>query len=909
MEQNTIQWLGPPCCRRGTFSFYKSVCHRPEDGAPVKVWTLGEFYYVRCGPQEPVCIAEVTLLWEDQKQGHLLASSRLYFLPEDTPKGRTGEHGEDEVLGLSKKIVIRVEDLVNWTCLEPPQWKHSCPKSNGLHIPDSPPSEPQEVKTEDASPVVQQKVKVLSYPQYCRFRSLQKRTQNQTGSPSLQDPHMFALGGLKMALHNTRVMYCRDIFNHPSLGTSPSLMSQFGCTSLSLKGRPRKRRGRDGSGSEHQNFSQSESWGERMKENVMGDVEMGWEGSWLPHPEEQLFLDRLLVFMERRGSPISKVPNLGFKKIDLFLMYSVVKKLGGYDTVTSQRLWKTVYNELGGSPGSTSAATCTRRHYEKLMLPYEQHIKGGTQELSKPKATASATATSAAATSAAATATSAAATATSAAATATSAAATATAAAATATAASAAAAATAASAAAIRKPVRGKGAQGSTKKNRVTSQAIPPDGAVVRKRGRPPGKRNTKVLARGRVERTPVMARPRKELVAIKEATLPVFQQLRVSQAPTSITPLPHQPKVNEEGKMEREALAPSSLSGQSKLQIGGSLERFSPTKGMCPLDLFKARLGLSGVGGPERTAQDPSIPHPTALLNQNKARSPETPENFQHQCSGCGLDNTSWTAGAKDGQTTRPPLPPLKILPLDIDCSLQLRQLMRTRLGSAHMNSFTKRLSEALAQDLSKTYQPNGHTLPVSQDQAIPLNLSKKATTKRSSDDMEVRDSQHQNCGELQAKRMKMEPEDTCLALKRNGGLSEVPMVQDEPADLSSPRRARALLPSRTSLVLAGSAAACISPHANLDVSSGSVFPSSVFSSPATLKQESELVPVDLKLGTTPVWKTDPKVTAVCQNSGPKVEQLSQSMPYEDSKLQDYKVPSLKGLSSSDLSKPSQSC
>lgn len=36
-----------------------------------------------------------------------------------------------------------------------------------------------------------------------------------------------------------------------------------------------------------------------------------------------------------------------------------------YQQVTARRLWKKVYDELGGSPGSTSAATCTRRHYEK----------------------------------------------------------------------------------------------------------------------------------------------------------------------------------------------------------------------------------------------------------------------------------------------------------------------------------------------------------------------------------------------------------------------------------------------------------------------------------------------------------------------------------------------------------------
>ncbi len=32
---------------------------------------------------------------------------------------------QDEVLAVSKKIVVRVEDLVKWTCQEPPQWKRS----------------------------------------------------------------------------------------------------------------------------------------------------------------------------------------------------------------------------------------------------------------------------------------------------------------------------------------------------------------------------------------------------------------------------------------------------------------------------------------------------------------------------------------------------------------------------------------------------------------------------------------------------------------------------------------------------------------------------------------------------------------------------------------------------------------
>lgn len=56
--------------------------------------------------------------------------------------------------------------------------------------------------------------------------------------------------------------------------------------------------------------------------------------------------------------------------------------------ITVRRQWKHVYDELGGNPSSTSAATCTRRHYERLLLPYERHIKGEQDKplpLTKPR--------------------------------------------------------------------------------------------------------------------------------------------------------------------------------------------------------------------------------------------------------------------------------------------------------------------------------------------------------------------------------------------------------------------------------------------------------------------------------------------------------------------------------------------
>uniref|UniRef100_A0A3B5L4F5 Uncharacterized protein n=1 Tax=Xiphophorus couchianus TaxID=32473 RepID=A0A3B5L4F5_9TELE len=240
------QWVGAPSCQRGSYAFYKSVSSRAQPDGPLQVWKLGEFYFIQCGPEDPVCIAEVTLLWEDQARRHLLASARLYFLPEDTPKGRTREHGEDEVLAVSRKMVVRVEDLVKWSRADLAGW------SGGPM--------PLVVKTNGLSQ--RQTVKVLSYPQYCRFRSLQRRIQDGARGPALQDPYLLALGAIKV-LPNIRVMYCRDTFNHPTLESSACFSWQFRCPSLSLRGRPRKRKGRDSKDSP--TSGQPESWIEKMK--------------------------------------------------------------------------------------------------------------------------------------------------------------------------------------------------------------------------------------------------------------------------------------------------------------------------------------------------------------------------------------------------------------------------------------------------------------------------------------------------------------------------------------------------------------------------------------------------------------------------------------------------------------------
>ncbi|XP_023818194.1 AT-rich interactive domain-containing protein 5B [Oryzias latipes] len=791
MEHNAIQWLGAPSCQRGSYSFYKSVSSQAQHDGPVRVWRLGEFYCVRCGPQDPVCIAEVTLLWEDQTRHHLLASARLYFLPEDTPKGRTREHGEDEVLAVSRKMVVRVEDLVRWSCATPASW--SCRQKlqaggpNGLHRPLQMADTPEQDSKDglgDQTEAELQGVKVLSYPQYCRFRSLQRRIQDGARGPSLEDPHLLALGGVKVLPH-TRLMYCRDTFNHPALESSACFSWQFRCSSLSLRGRPRKKRGHDSKDS--LSCSQSESWIDRMKENVMGSVEVSCEGSWLPHPEEQLFLDQLYAFMDRHGSPIHKVPNLGFKKIDLFLMYSVVKRLGGYRKVTTERLWKVVYNELGGCPGSTSAATCTRRHYERLMLPYEEHLRAGGAhfkvpeclEPPKPQAMRG------------------------------------------------------------RRPLpRGRRPGPKAKERKTSAPPHPPAimdpnaAAVKRGRGRPPGTRNKATLIaqaklqaqqQTRVQPPPPETQPATNgrgaptassaHRAVQPPLLPVNLPLTPELSPMSATFLPFQPQQRELKPDLPGPAAPAPtvlLSALPRHFVGGSLSGFSPIKGVCPLDVFRSRVSLQrGLEGPALTPQDPAQNRPAVFPLQPKPDAPSPSTDQLHpphnRCSGCSGDEGGQRGGGRDGRT-RPPLPPLRVLPLNLDCSVQVCQLMRTRhLDPTQLQSFTRRLSEALSQDLSP--KPPCSPITPPPEQALPLNLSKRVPPKRPGPEGPGAGwlAMNGNSDPLSSKRSRSgsleKAQDLRLGVRSGceGDVGAGPGVelssQEEPADLSSPSRIRAFL------------------------------------------------------------------------------------------------------------------
>ncbi|XP_042169314.1 LOW QUALITY PROTEIN: AT-rich interactive domain-containing protein 5B-like, partial [Oncorhynchus tshawytscha] len=133
MEPNSLTWVGSPCGFHGPYIFYKAF--RFDIEANPRILSVGDFFLVRCRPGEPLCIAELQLLWEERSRKLLLSSSKLYFLPEDTPQGRTVSHGEDEVLAASEKVVVKLQDLVRWTVWDSSGW------SRGLKAAPLKPSE------------------------------------------------------------------------------------------------------------------------------------------------------------------------------------------------------------------------------------------------------------------------------------------------------------------------------------------------------------------------------------------------------------------------------------------------------------------------------------------------------------------------------------------------------------------------------------------------------------------------------------------------------------------------------------------------------------------------------------------------------------------------------------------------
>ncbi|KAG7281168.1 hypothetical protein CRUP_032871, partial [Coryphaenoides rupestris] len=93
-----------------------------------------------------------------------------------------------------------------------------------------------------------------------------------------------------------------------------------------------------------------------------------------PFPEErENFLQQLYKFMEDRGTPINKRPVLGYRNLNLFKLYRLVHKLGGFDSIESGSVWKQVYQDLGIPVLNSAAGYNVKCAYRKYLNGFEEY--------------------------------------------------------------------------------------------------------------------------------------------------------------------------------------------------------------------------------------------------------------------------------------------------------------------------------------------------------------------------------------------------------------------------------------------------------------------------------------------------------------------------------------------------------
>ncbi|ELV09321.1 AT-rich interactive domain-containing protein 3A [Tupaia chinensis] len=77
-------------------------------------------------------------------------------------------------------------------------------------------------------------------------------------------------------------------------------------------------------------------------------------------PKRKEFLDDLFGFMQKRGTPVNRIPIMAKQVLDLFMLYVLVTEKGGLVEVINKKLWREVTKGLHLPTSITSAAFTLR---------------------------------------------------------------------------------------------------------------------------------------------------------------------------------------------------------------------------------------------------------------------------------------------------------------------------------------------------------------------------------------------------------------------------------------------------------------------------------------------------------------------------------------------------------------------
>ncbi|XP_042867634.1 uncharacterized protein LOC122250329 [Penaeus japonicus] len=348
----------------------------------------------------------------------------------DVAQKKVSEH---EVVSLSEKVVLRAEDVIGWMrAAGGVKWDRGllgvyCPPTQDTNAPTDAHYTPPISGALDIKEIMREKkligdvvepnslhIIILAFDKYCRMRALLKRLEG-VEEEFMRSRIIVALGGFVVPSRRTRMLFCRDVFDYPELEGHDLLCNHlFDASNESLlplpaapklQGRPRKKRKKP-TDSESESSETSEDIRPRLKgkpgltakpnglrvldrkstsRSHLSQVKSDFSTPALNRLIEVDFMSKLHKFMKDRNTPITRLPHIGYRQLNVFELFTRVQQLGGFDAVTEKKLWKLLYDEMSGSTTSSSSSanppqnaqsfsSIMKRHYERLLLPYEKFL-------------------------------------------------------------------------------------------------------------------------------------------------------------------------------------------------------------------------------------------------------------------------------------------------------------------------------------------------------------------------------------------------------------------------------------------------------------------------------------------------------------------------------------------------------
>uniref|UniRef100_A0A7N8WQ70 AT-rich interactive domain-containing protein 1B-like n=1 Tax=Mastacembelus armatus TaxID=205130 RepID=A0A7N8WQ70_9TELE len=93
-------------------------------------------------------------------------------------------------------------------------------------------------------------------------------------------------------------------------------------------------------------------------------------------PERRGWVERYLTFMEERGTPVTQLPAVGKKPLDLWKLYMAVREIGGLAMVNKNKKWRELSSTLNVGTSSSSASSL-KKQYIQYLFAYECKMERG----------------------------------------------------------------------------------------------------------------------------------------------------------------------------------------------------------------------------------------------------------------------------------------------------------------------------------------------------------------------------------------------------------------------------------------------------------------------------------------------------------------------------------------------------